>query len=83
MRRYSYAVAESVVRLLPVVSRRDRELLLKAFSALADDPFQRGDYFIRVSGQREVQMKRAGHWLIHYWADHGACEVRIVDVEVV
>ena len=83
MRRYSYAVAEPVVRLLSAVSRRDRELLLKTFSALAENPFQRGDYFIRVSGQRDVQVKRAGHWLISFWVNHGDCEVRIVDVEFV
>ena len=82
MRRYSYTAAQPVIRLLTVVPRRDRELLVKAFAALADDPFQRGDCFVRVSGQRDVQVKRFGHWSIQFWVDHGDCEVQILDAGV-
>jgi hypothetical protein len=81
MRPYSYAVAEPVVNLLSVVSRRERESLLTAFGALANDPFQRGDYFIRTTGERDVQVKRFGKWLITFWTDHGNCEVRIIEIK--
>ncbi len=64
MRRYTYTVAEPVIQILSEVPRRDRELLIKAFSGLADDPFQRSDGFIKTTGQRDVQVKRVRHWLI-------------------
>ena len=81
MRRYTYAVAEPVVRLLSALPWRDRDLLLKAFSALPDNPFQRADHFVRISGERDVQVKRFGIWLVSFWVDHGNCEVRILTAE--
>ena len=81
MRRYTYTVAEPVIQLLSSVSRRDRELLIKAFSSLADDPFQPSDGFIKTTGERDVMVKRFRHWLIYFWVNHGDCEVRVVDVE--
>jgi len=82
MRRYSYAVAEPVVVVLTTLSRRERDFLLRAFAALADDPFQRGDYFIRTPGERDVQVKRFGKWLVTFWTAHPDCEVRIINLEL-
>ncbi|MEK7683832.1 MAG: hypothetical protein AAB466_00250 [Verrucomicrobiota bacterium] len=80
--RYRYvldcAVAESIFGL----SGRQRDLFIRFFRALADDPFQVGDETFLDSTGREIQKKRFARWLVSYWPDHAVKEVRIVGVQL-
>jgi hypothetical protein len=77
---YTCVVDDTVLRLFSSAKNREREGLLRIFSALSDNPHQVGDYIQTSAALREHQVKRFGKWLITYWADHGARELRVVDV---
>lgn len=81
IRRYSYAVDDSVLEFFSSSTKREREQLMRIFLALADDPFQKGDYVERSASGREVQVKRFGKWLITYWPDDPVTELRIIDLQ--
>lgn len=75
---YSYAADASVVELLLSSGRRDRDALMRCFASLSENPFQPGEFQVRDSAGRPLEVMRSGWWLVTYWADHGAKEVRIV-----
>jgi hypothetical protein len=77
---YAYAVDESVLQVFAACKGRDRSELLRIFEQLSNNPFQQGDFTQKTASLRELQVKRLGKWLVTYWPDHGACELRIVDV---
>jgi len=82
MRRvYTCVVDESVLRLFTSCRTGDRDELLRIFSRLGDNPFQKGDYTQKTASLREVQVKRFGKWFVTFWPDHGECELRIVEVK--
>jgi hypothetical protein len=66
IREYFYAVDNSVLDVFSNCSKREREQLMRVFAALANDPFQKGDYVERTRSGREVQVKRFGKWLITF-----------------
>jgi hypothetical protein len=78
---YAYVVDGSVIELFTESKRREREELLRIFQALADNPFEQGDYRPRTAAGREIQVKRFGPWLVTYWSDHPTSEVRVVEVQ--
>jgi hypothetical protein len=78
---YAYVVSESVIGVFTECKRRDREELLRIFQALTNSPFELGDYHQRTATGREIQVKRFGQWLVTYWSDHPASEVRVVEVQ--
>lgn len=67
IRQYSYAVDDTVLEFFCACTKREREQLMRIFLALADDPFQKGDYVERTRAGRDVQVKRFGKWLITFW----------------
>jgi hypothetical protein len=81
MKAYGYVTESAIVEFFAACRKRERGELLRIFTCLADDPFQRSDYVQRLPGERELQVKRFGKWLVSYWPDHPVAEVRIVDVE--
>jgi hypothetical protein len=80
IRRYSYAVDDSVLEFFSASKRREREQLMRVFALLADDPFQKGDFVEKSKSGRELQVKRFGKWMITYWPDDPVTELRIVDI---
>ena len=51
--------------------------------ALAAAPHQKGEWLQKTAAGRELQVKHFGHWLVRYWLDAPAMEVKILDVEKV
>lgn len=80
IRKYAYAVDDSVLEFFNTCTKRERERLLRVFIALANDPFQKGDYVERSRSGRHVQVKRFGKWLITYWPDDPVTELRVIDI---
>ena len=83
IREYHYAVDDCVLDFFSNCTKREREQLMRVFLALADDPFQKGDYVQRTASGREVQVKRFGKWLITFWPDDPVTELRIIDLRKV
>lgn len=79
--RHVYVVDDTVMQLFTEHSKREREDLLKFFKALAEDPYQQGEWRQKTKSGRELQVKRSGKWLVSYWLDDPVLEVRILDVK--
>ncbi len=78
---YNFAVDDFVLENFSQRSKREREEWLRIFKSLAESPYQTGDWRQRTKSGRELEVKRFGKWLVTYWPDDPALEVRIVDVK--
>ena len=61
-------------------SKRRQERLTRLIYQLADDPFRQGDYQSRDHTNRVLENLRLGSYIITYWADDPAKELRILDI---
>jgi hypothetical protein len=78
---YKLVYSEEAVRqLLAVRSAPRRRTILKALDALASDPSRRGSAECVDDQGRKNQILVLPGVAITYWADHAACEMRIVDL---
>ena len=57
-RRHVYVVDDTVMQLFAERSKREREDLLKIFKALADDPYQPGEWRQKTRSGRELRSRR-------------------------
>jgi hypothetical protein len=78
---YIFAVDDSVVEFFSGRAAREREERLRIFRSLAESPHQRGEWRQRSRSGREYEVKRFGRWLITFWPDDPASELRVVDVK--
>jgi hypothetical protein len=81
--KHAFVADDAVLRLFTERNKREREELLKIFQALADSPYQTGEWRQKTKSGRELQVKRFGKWLISFWLDEPVLEVRIIDVKKV
>ena len=70
----------AVERLLACRAKR-RQTLIRFLEELRAEPQSRGDFQERDDTGRELQVKRHHEFLLTFWTDHSAKEVRIVDIE--
>ena len=78
---YDYSLdREAVVELLKCLPR-ERRLLVDAFATLARHPTTRGDYSFVSADGRENQVVDLGAFVVTYWTDHAARNVRILVLE--
>jgi hypothetical protein len=61
-------------------SRRRQGRIARLAHALADFPFRVGDYQTLDSTGRSLENLRIDGFVFTYWPDHGAKELRIVDL---
>jgi hypothetical protein len=59
-----------------------RRQLLAVLDQVAADPFPIGDLQQLESGGRVHEVVLLGNWLVTYWADHAAREIRVVALEL-
>jgi hypothetical protein len=79
--RHVFVVDDTVMAVFTDRSRRERDDLLKIFQALAESPYQTGEWRQKTKSGRELQVKRFGKWLVTFWLDDPVREMRIVDVK--
>jgi hypothetical protein len=79
--KHVYVADDSVMEFFTERNKREREELLKIFWALAESPYQKGEWLQKTKSGRELQVKRFGKWLVNFWLDEPVLEVRIVDVK--
>lgn len=81
--RHVFVVDDEVMAVFTECSKREREDLLKIFKALAESPYQMGEWQQKTKSGGELQVKRFGKWLVSFWLDDPVLEIRIVDVKKV
>ena len=62
-------------------TKRERKALLDCFGRLAGNPFMESDWTMDDSTGRTHYRLVIGRYLMTYWSDHAAREVRIVKLE--
>jgi hypothetical protein len=77
---YEVFIRHEVYQILQRASADDRERFCYFVESLADDPFRAGDATTPDDTGRVVQAKVLGRFVLFYWADHAAKEVRVVDL---
>ena len=76
-----FVADDAVVEFFTERNKRERDELLKIFRALAESPYQKGEWRQKTKSGRELQVKHFGKWLVNFWLDAPVLEVRIVDVK--
>jgi len=81
MHRYGIYIHEEAMNF--ILSRRaaDRELILRFFRNLSDDPFQTGAGSTTDAAERRNEVAFLGRFRIVFWADHPIKEVKVVKIE--
>ena len=75
---YHYVLLAEVAEFFCLLSRREREQCLKIFQSLADDPYQRGNFYTLDLLGRQIQHQTVPPWEISFWSNHADKEVRVV-----
>jgi hypothetical protein len=72
----------SLGTLLGLSKRKQLELSHILFQ-LATSPSQKGDYSLPDNTGRDIHYLLVGNYVISFWPDHPACEVRIIEIDLV
>ena len=78
---YDVAVAISQMVVFNGAGKRGRKSLLDFFDRLAANPFLESEWTVDDSTGRTHFRLTVGRYLVTYWPDHAAREVRIVKLE--
>ena len=77
---YRFLLTAEAFRFLLTLRAAERQILDDVFETLAEQPFLTGDFREHDdSWPMEVPLK--GRFLLTFWSDHAAKEVRVVRVE--
>jgi len=78
---YNYTVDDAVLAVFAMVTKHQREKLLRAFAELAANPFLSGDTIQLDHVGRSLQVRRFGEWTVTYWPEHLANQIHVVAIE--
>ena len=78
MRGWKVALDQDAVESLLSYRPTDRRALIRFFDALKSNPLLPGDYEEFDDVGRTIQAKKHNRFLLRYWADHAAKELRIL-----
>ena len=78
MPEWKFVLDEQVFEVFRAARGADRETLIRAFAELRVHPAAKGVWQSRDDHGREVEVGVFGRFLIHFWDDFLAKELRIV-----
>lgn len=78
---YDVVVPVSRLGVFQAAKKRERKQLLDFFDRLAADPSIEGPWTIQDSSGRTNQQMHVGNFLVTFWPDHAAREVRVTRIE--
>jgi hypothetical protein len=78
---WEFTLNETSVHFLLGLRAREREKLIHALEAIADEPMQAGDFEGKDGTGRSIQFKVVGPFLISFWPDSFVRELRIINIE--
>jgi len=80
-RPYGVVAPLTVFEMLRGLRRPDRRMVEEFLQRLTRQPSLSGDFDAPANDGRIHQVKIVGDWLVSYWADHAAREVRLSGIE--
>lgn len=80
---YDVVIPTSKMAVFTGATKRERKLLLDLFDRLAANPSMKTDWTVDDAEGRTHYRTITGRYLVTYWTDHAAREVRIAKLEKV
>ena len=77
---YDLVYSEQAADFLLSFERARQASLLYDLRCLASDPFVRSDYCLNDEQGRQIEHLMVADFVIAFWVDHAASELRIVDI---
>lgn len=77
---YSLVYSDQAADSLVLLERSRLANLLYDLRKLAIDPFVRSDYAVHDAQGRRVEHLMIGEFVVAFWLDHAASELRIVEI---
>ena len=81
MAGYQLILSEEAARLFAQLSRPRQRQVGVVLDELKLHPFRQGDFRQRDPAGRTNEVILLGDWLVTYWTDHAAKEIRVVALE--
>ena len=81
MRAYEIVLHEEALAMLAGGTRPTQRRLLRLLDDLKTNPFRRGDFQESDADGRLNEVLLVDDWLVTFWSDHAAREMRIVRLE--
>jgi hypothetical protein len=82
-RPYEIVAPLTVYEVLRRMRRSHRQEVERFLHRLVDRPALSGDFEAPADDGRIHQVKIVGGWIVSYWIDHAACEVRVTSLELI
>ena len=82
-RPYEIVAPLTVYEVLRRMRRLHRQDVEHFLHRLVDRPALSGDFEAPADDGRIHQVKIVGGWIVSYWIDHAACEVRVTSLEFI
>lgn len=83
MSDYQLVIGEAAAQVFVAASRVDQRRLGVILDELKANPFRRGDLQEQDAAGRVCEILIVVDWIVTYWADHAAKEMRLVRLEPV
>lgn len=77
---YEVFLRSEAIHALRMNRGKSRRQISAFIDSLAANPLSEGDYQVRDSSGREIQIKIISAYAITFWSDHPAREVKIIDI---
>jgi len=81
VRAYEIVLHEEALAMLAGGTRPTQRRLLRLLDDLKTNPFRRGDFQESDADGRLNEVLLVDDWLVTFWSDHAAREMRIVRLE--
>ena len=81
MRAYKIVLHDEAWRALAASARPKQRRLLRLLEELQGDPFRAGDFQENDADGRANEVWLVENWLVTFWCDHAACEIRVARLE--
>lgn len=80
---YELVLSEAAVFRLVAASKAGQRRIGRLLDRIKSEPFQAGDLHESDADGRVHEIVLDGDWLVTFWTDHAAKEVRVVRIEEV
>lgn len=81
MRAYEIVLHEEAWGALAASTRPKQRCLVRLLEELQADPFRAGDFREKDAEGRANEVWLVDDWLVTYWSDHAARQIRVVRLE--